>query len=61
MDLSTVTQIITGIGFPAFVAVYLLVKSTQEHRETQEAIAELKGSIDLLTAEIKHHAGEKEE
>lgn len=46
---------ISTLGFPIFVAVWMLYKSSKDNESMRETISELKNAIDLLTAEFKHH------
>lgn len=55
MDMQSISQFITGIGFPAFVAVFLLI---QEHKQMQELTTVLNNiSLEIrgLEDEFKHH------
>lgn len=47
---------ISSIGFPIFVAVWMLYKSGKDSEETRDAINELKIAITTLTSEVAHHA-----
>lgn len=49
---SQVTQIISQIGFPIFVAVWLLWKGDQQNRQIVEALNELKTAVMLLSEKI---------
>lgn len=46
---------ISSIGFPIFVAVWMLYKSSKDSEETRNAINELKIAITALTSEVAHH------
>lgn len=46
---------ISSIGFPIFVAVWMLYKSSKDSEETRNAINELKVAITALTSEVAHH------
>lgn len=48
MDVTQMVQIISNIGFPIFVAVWLLWRSDQKEEQTQVILAELKVAIDKL-------------
>lgn len=48
-------QFISQVGFPIFVAVWMLYKSSKDNEKMNETINELKNAINLLTAEFKHH------
>ena len=51
-DLST---IISQLGFPIFVAVWMLYKTSKDSEEMRESINDLKNAIALLTSEVAHH------
>lgn len=53
--MNEVSQFITSLGFPIFVAVWMLYKSSKDSERMNESINELKNAIILLTAEFKHH------
>ena len=51
-ELST---IISQLGFPIFVAVWMLYKTSKDSEEMRRSINELKNAITLLTSEVAHH------
>ena len=51
-DLST---IISQLGFPIFVAVWMLYKTSKDSEEMRNSINDLKNAITLLTSEVAHH------
>ena len=51
-DLST---IISQLGFPIFVAVWMLYKTSKDSEEMRGSINDLKNAITLLTSEVTHH------
>ena len=51
-DLST---IISQLGFPIFVAVWMLYKTSKDSEDMRESINELKNAITLLTSEVSQH------
>ena len=53
--MNDVAQFISNLGFPIFVAVWMLYKSSKDNEKMTETINELKNAINLLTAEFKHH------
>ena len=53
--MNEVYQFISNLGFPIFVAVWMLYKSSKDNENMTETINELKNAITLLTAEFKHH------
>lgn len=50
-----IANFISSIGFPIFVAVWMLYKSSKDSEETRNAINDLKVAITALTAEVAHH------
>lgn len=53
--MNEVAQFISQIGFPIFVAVWMLYKSSKDSEAMKDSINELKDAINLLTNEFKHH------
>ena len=53
--MNDVSQFIANLGFPIFVAVWMLYKSSKDNEKMMETINELKNAINMLTAEFKHH------
>lgn len=53
--MNDVSQFIANLGFPIFVAVWMLYKSSKDNERMTETINELKNAITLLTAEFKHN------
>lgn len=53
--MNEISQFISSLGFPIFVAVWMLYKSSKDNERMNETINELKNAINLLTAEFKHH------
>ena len=51
-DLST---IISQLGFPIFVSVWMLYKTSADSEEMRKSINDLKNAITLLTSEVAHH------
>ena len=49
-----VANIISQLGFPIFVAVWMLYKTSKDSEEMRESINELKNAITLLTSEVSH-------
>lgn len=57
--MSEIASFISQIGFPIFVAVWMLYKTSKDSEAIKESINKLESAITLLTSEIKHHNGEK--
>lgn len=60
MNMNDVTTIIANLGFPIFVAVWMLYKSSKDNERMTETINDLKNAITILTSEIKHYNKEDE-
>ena len=52
MNMSEITQIIGNLGFPIFVAVWMLYKSSNDSADMRSAISELKQAIVVLTEKL---------
>lgn len=52
--MSELANIISQIGFPIFVAVWMLYKTSKDSEEMRESINELRNAISLLTTEVSH-------
>lgn len=50
MDMNAVQTIISTVGFPIFVAVWMLYKSSKDSEKMSETIDDLKNAITELTA-----------
>ena len=49
-----VANIISQLGFPIFVAIWMLYKTSEDSEEMRKSINELKNAITLLTSEVSH-------
>ena len=49
------TTIVSQLGFPIFVAIWMLYKTSKDSEEMRDSINELKNAITLLTSEVAHH------
>ena len=56
--MNDIVNFISNLGFPIFVAVWMLYKSSKDNERMTETINELKNAITLLTAEFRHHNGD---
>lgn len=52
--MNDISQFIANLGFPIFVAVWMLYRSSKDNEKMTDTINELKNAIMLLTAEFKH-------
>ena len=49
------TTIVSQLGFPIFVAIWMLYKTSKDSEEMRGSINDLKNAITLLTSEVAHH------
>ncbi len=57
MEVEVIMQLISTLGFPIFVSVWLLLRSDKMEKRTQELLIELKVSIDKLNTSFNHQRG----
>lgn len=53
--MNDLANFISSIGFPIFVAVWMLYKTSKDSQEMRESINELKNAITSMTSEVAHH------
>lgn len=53
MDINTIQGLISSVGFPIFVAVWMLYKSSQDSEALKDTVGELKNAITELTTLIQ--------
>lgn len=53
MDIGAIQNLISSVGFPIFVAVWMLYKSSKDSEALKDTIQGLNNSITELTAYIK--------
>lgn len=58
--MKTITDFITSVGFPIFVAVWMLYKTSKDSEQMKETINDLKNAINILTENIKKDKNENE-
>lgn len=58
MDAGAIQQLISTVGFPIFVAVWMLYKSSKDSEALKDTVSELKNAITELTALIKKEGKE---
>lgn len=62
MDMQVVNNLISSVGFPIFVAVWMLYKSSKDSEEMKDTINELKNAITEMTTLLKRSdEGKKDE
>lgn len=49
-----IIKFINTVGFPIFVAVWMLYKTSKDNEKMEETISELKNAINLLASELQH-------
>lgn len=59
--MNELAQIVSQIGFPIFVAIWMLYKTSKDSEAMKDSINELKDAINLLTNEFRHHDSIEEE
>lgn len=59
MDYGAIQTLISSVGFPIFVAVWMLYKSSKDSEALKDTVSELKNAITELTALIQKE-GDKE-
>ena len=55
MEIEQIIQIISNVGFPIFVAIYMLIYMNKQQEDMKETINELKNAINILTENIKEN------
>lgn len=58
MDMQIVNNLISSVGFPIFVAVWMLYKSSKDSEEMKDTINELKNAITEMTTLLKGNNSE---
>ena len=53
MDVGAITTLISTLGFPIFMAVWLLIKDSKTDEERKEQIKDLKTAIENNTKSIE--------
>lgn len=59
MDMGAIQNLISSVGFPIFVAVWMLYKTSKDSEKMTESIAELKNAITELTTLLNRESGDK--
>lgn len=54
MDVVAIQNFIGSIGFPAFVAIWMLYKTSKDSEKMSDAVNELKNAITELSTLIKN-------
>lgn len=53
MDINVIGQFVSSVGFPIFVAVWMLYKGSNDTKELEKSINKLENAILELTTYIK--------
>lgn len=61
MDMGAIQNLISSVGFPIFVAVWMLYKTSKDSEKMTESIAELKNAITELTTLLNRESGGEKE
>lgn len=61
MDMQVVNNLISSVGFPIFVAVWMLYKSSKDSEEMKDTINELKNAITEMTTLLKRSDEDKKD
>ena len=61
MDINAMQTIISTVGFPIFVAVWMLYKSSKDSEKMSETIDDLKNAITEMTAILTKSEDKKDE
>ena len=56
--MSEIANFVSQVGFPIFVAVWMMYKTSKDSEEIRSAITDLKIAITTLTSEVAHHTTE---
>lgn len=60
MNINDISTLISTVGFPIFVAVWMLYRTSEDSKATTQAINDLKVVIQSLSDELRHHNNEVE-
>lgn len=60
MDIQIVQNLISSVGFPIFVAVWMLYKTSKDSEEMKDTIGDLRNAITELTTLLNRSIGDKD-
>lgn len=60
MDMQMVNNLVSSVGFPIFVAVWMLYKTSQDSKETRDTLNDLKVVIQSLADRLDNHLDREE-
>lgn len=55
MDAQTATTFINSVGFPIFVAIYMLITGSKQSQQTTDALNELRIAVSKLTDKLEEN------
>lgn len=61
MNVTDIGTLISTVGFPIFVAVWMLYKTSKDSEAMKDAINNLTNVINILSNEITHHKEDNNE
>lgn len=61
MNVTDIGTLISTVGFPIFVAVWMLYKTSKDSEAMKDAINDLTNVINILSNEITHHKEDNNE
>ena len=53
METTEIIQLISNVGFPIFVSIYMLTYMNKQQEDMKETINELKNAINILNENLK--------
>ena len=56
MDAQTATSFINSVGFPIFVAIYMLITGSKQNQQTTDALNELRIAVNKLTDKLEENS-----
>lgn len=57
MEIDAITSLVSSMGFPIFVAIYLLVEGRRQNLQICKALDKLEVTIRILTERINKNGG----
>lgn len=58
MSVQDISTLISTVGFPIFVAVWMLYKTSKDSESLKDAVNELKNAINVMSERLKDDDGE---
>lgn len=54
MSMQDISQLISTVGFPIFVVIWMLYKSSKDSESLKDAVDELKNAINILSERLNN-------